>query len=149
MCLIGHIVEHIQSYGVDECLLVLPKENAADDVFQSISKRPVNSILGSLEGSYMHYDPLKRKWIRTGKASGLGKDACFNGRLDKHTKNAWLVEQLRKHRFYQEYPAKGVKNIGGIGGYFDDLVVYCGMAFDRAGDVLSLCSEGAGYSLFV
>ena len=63
MCLIGHIVEHIQSYRVDECLLVLPKENAADDVFQSISKRPVNSKLGSLEGSYMHYDPLKRKWI--------------------------------------------------------------------------------------
>ena len=79
----------------------------------------------------------------------MGKDACFDGRLDKHTKNARLVEQMRKHRFYQEYPAKGVKNIGGIGGYFDDLVVYCGMAFDRAGDVLSLCSEGAENSLFV
>ena len=63
----------------------------------------------------MHYDPLKRKWIRTGKASGLGKDTCFDGRLDKHTKNARLVEQMRKHRFYQEYPAKRVDNIGGIG----------------------------------
>ena len=59
------------------------------------------------------------------------------------------MDQIRKHRFYQEYPAKGVKHIGGIEGYFDDLEVYCGMAFDRTKDVEPLCLEGAENSLFV
>ena len=56
---------------------------------------------------------------------------------------------MRKHRFYQEYPAEGVENIGEMGGYFDNLEMYCGMAFNRQGDVSPLCSEGAASSLFV
>jgi len=110
-CLVGHIVDNHEFYNIDDCLLVLPTENA---VFQSISQQTANSELGSSEGCYLHYDGRKKKWIRSGKASGAGANACFDGRLDTHTKNARNVDQTRKHRFYQEYPAKGVKHIGGI-----------------------------------
>ena len=118
-------------------------------MFRSISNQPVGSKLGSLEGCYLHYDAPKNKWIRSGKASGAGKDACFDGRGNTHTKNARSIVQMRQHRFYQEYPAKGVDNIGGIGGHFDNLEVFCGMAFDKTGDVTPLCSEGEDKSLFV
>ena len=56
---------------------------------------------------------------------------------------------MRKHRFYQEYPGKGEKKIGEIGGFFDNLEVYFGLAFDRTGDVSPLCSDGAENRLFV
>ena len=118
-------------------------------MFRPISKQSAESRLGSLEGCYLHYDGRKTKWIRSGKASGAGKNACFNGRLDTHTKNARMVDQMRKHRFYQEYPEKGVKNIGEIEGCFEHLKVYCGMVFDRMEDVSPLCLECAENSLFV
>jgi hypothetical protein len=146
LCLSGQVVDHLASFRIDECLLVHPKESGSDDVFHPISNAPADSRLGKLEGSYKHYDSLKKKWIRSGKASGKGG---FDGRMKQHTKNARMVDQMRKHRFYQEYPAKGVENIGGIGGYHDNLLVYCGMAFDRAEDVSPLCSDGTENSLFV
>ena len=97
----------------------------------------------------MHYNGLKKKWIRSGKASGDGKNACFEGRLDTHTKNTRMLDQMRKHQFYQQYPAKGEKNFGEIEGYFENIEVYCGMEFDRKEDFTPLCSEGAENSLFV
>ena len=56
---------------------------------------------------------------------------------------------MREHRFYQEYPAKGVANIGGVGGCFENLEVYCGMAFDKQENVTSLCLDGRDNSLLV
>ena len=134
-CLVGHIVDDNEFYKIDDCLLVLPTENA---VFQSILQQTANSELGSSEGCYLHYDGLKKKWIRSGKASGADNNACFEGRLDTHTKNARMLDQMRKHRFYQQYPAKGEKKLGEIEGYFENLEVYCGMAFDRKEDVTPL-----------
>ena len=51
--------------------------------------------------------------------------------------------------FYQIYPAEGVRNLGGIGGHFEYLKMYCAIAFDRKEDVASLCSEGESSSLLV
>ena len=42
-----------------------------------------------------------------------------------------------------------MENIGGVGGFFEDLEVFCGMAFDRKGDVSPLCLVDADNSLFV
>ena len=92
---------------------------------------------------------MKRKWIRTGKVSGVGEDACFQGRENTHAKNARQINQMREHRFYREYPAKGVANIGGEEGCFENLEVYCGMAYDKKESVASLCSDGADESLLV
>jgi len=58
---------------------------------------------------------------------------------------------MRIHPFYHKYPRKGVDNIGAPEGYFDNLGMYCGMAFDSKGDKtpLSLCSDGKDNSLFI
>ena len=72
LCLSGQVVDHLELFRIDECLLVHSKESGADDLFHSISNAPVDSPLGKLEGRYKNYDPLKRKWICSGKASDKG-----------------------------------------------------------------------------
>ena len=87
--------------------------------------------MSSLEGDYLHYDKVKRKWIRSGKVFGAGEDACFRGRETTHAKTFRLVEQMREHQFYREYPARRVANLGGVGGCFENLEVHCGIEFDK------------------
>ena len=55
---------------------------------------------------------------------------ALGGRGSKHADNARSTDPTRKHPLHQRYPAKGVTNIGGTGGSFENLDVYCGMAFD-------------------
>ena len=40
-------------------------------------------------------------------------------------------------------------NIGAPEGYFDNLGMYCGMAFDSKGNTTPLCSDGKEDSLFI
>ena len=56
-----------------------------DEIFQVASGN-----LGKLEGCYLHNEPKKLKWVRSGKSSGDGDDANFDGRGAKHRKNAAL-----------------------------------------------------------
>ena len=92
MCIVGHIVDNLKSFSIDECVLVHPTEFISKNVFQSVTKQPADSRLsrwlGSLEGSYLYYGPDKKKCIRRGRASGLGKDACFGGRRNTHENNS-------------------------------------------------------------
>lgn len=133
MCLVGHIVDDIETYGIDECLLKLPME----EMFQVVSGN-----IGKLEGCYLYYDPKKMKWIRSGKTSGDGEDACFFGRGNKHSKNAASLDEQRLHPFYRHYPVKSSGNLGAPSGYFDNLVMYVGMAYDTSppNDLSPLCS---------
>ena len=140
MCVVGHIVDDLDTYSIDERLLVLPMK----EMFQIISRD-----LRSLEGCYLYFDKEKNKWIRSGKTAGDGKDACFDGRGNKHKDNATSKDEMRNHPLYAKYPARGCDNIGAREGYFDNLDMYCGMAFDTKEDVKSLCSYGADDSLFV
>ena len=94
-CLIGQAVDRLEMFGVNECLLRYPGEILNEDVFFSISIAPNDSQLGSMEGDYLSYDTVRRKWIRSGKASGLGKDACFVGRNNTHARNARFTDQMR------------------------------------------------------
>ena len=80
---------------------------------------------------------------------GLGKNACFVGRNNTHARNASSTDQMRKHRYYQQYPSRGVEHIGGVRGYFEDLEIYCGMGFDRKEDVSPLYLVDSNKSLFV
>ena len=68
MCVVGHIVDDLDTYSLDECLLQLPMIN----LFQIMT-----GDLSGFEGCYLYYDSKKRKWIRSGKTSGEGHDACF------------------------------------------------------------------------
>ena len=56
---------------------------------------------------------------------------------------------MRVHRFYREYPASGVENLGAHEGNFDNLVMYCGMAYNKKMDTTPVLSQGATDSLFV
>ena len=141
MCLSGHIVANIANYRLDERLLVLPI--LAGD-FQTIA-----DDLQRLEGCYLYFDKQKLKWIRSGKTSGEGKDACFEGRGKKHRLNSASKDQMRMHRLYREYPASGVDDLGVAEGTFNNLTMYCGMAYDKKGDTGALRSRGTAGSLFV
>ena len=142
-CLVGHIVDQVQCFRLDECLFKLPEDGG----FQLIEK---DSELGKLEGLYLHFDQPKTKWVRSVKAAGRGQDACFIGRGNQHDKNAGVFKQIIDHRLYREYPARGVENIGSnMGNYWDNLKVYVGMAYDRKADVTPLCSSGEEKSLYV
>ena len=35
-CIVGHVVDDYEFYKIYDCLLIPPKENAVEDVFQSI-----------------------------------------------------------------------------------------------------------------
>ena len=91
----------------------------------------------------------KYKWIRSGKTSGEGKDEYFAGCGAKHEENSKLKDQVRVHPLYREYPARGANIIGVREGHFENLAMYCGMAYNKKGDVKPMCSNGLVDSLFV
>merc|ERR1712176_257706 len=105
--------------------------------------------LKSLEGCYLFYDRVKRELIRSGKASGDGPKANFGGRGTIHISNSKKMEEMMKHRLYQLFPSREVKNIGARRGYFENLDTYCAMAYDKSESVAPLCSRGERDSLFV
>jgi hypothetical protein len=144
MCAFGHIGDDIESFRMEDCMLCMPTTRA----FFLIDR---DDGVGSLQGCYLYYDWSKFRWIRSGKTSGDGAKACFHGRGDTHKKNARSVEEMKTHQFYAFYPAKKVETIGKRRGYFDDLSMYCGMAFDPkdVNGVSNLCSNGEIDSLFV
>lgn len=141
LCLFGHIVDDVHLYGLDECLLEMPMSGMFEAITGNLSK---------LEGCYLFYDKKKHEFIRSGKSSGVGADACFEGRLDTHEKNSKLREQMMRHVLYRLYPFRGVNNLGAEEGYFDHLVAYCGMAFDAKDSASApLFSADASDGLFV
>ena len=140
MCLAGHVVGSVERCRLDERLLALPMYANYGMMVGSLAE---------MEGCYLYFDPCKYKWIRSGKTSGNGQDACFRGRGKKHMENARSKDEMRVHRLYREYPALGVLNLGAIEGNFDSLVMHCGMAYDKKESVTSLVSQGEGESLFI
>ena len=55
---------------------------------------------------------------------------------------------MRQHPFYQKYLKGGALNLRAREGYFDNLGMYCGMAFDVKGDIAPLCCDGDEGGLF-
>jgi len=146
LCIFGHVVDDdLTTYGMDECLLCSPIFE--DESFCEIDG---DEDLGALQGCYLYFYVKKMIWIRSGKTSGDGAKACFRGRVGTHKKNSGSVDEMKEHQFYALYPSKGAEEtIGKRKGYFDDLLMYCGMAFDPTDDVSNLCSSGESGSLFV
>ena len=149
MCLVGHIADDLDTYAMYERLLVLPKEDMLEDMFRIITNLPSDHELGQMEGCYLYFDTKKKKWIRSGKTGGDGEEACFHGRGSKHAKNSTSLDQMKENECYRQYPSRGVENLGGTGGVFQNLSMYCGMAFDKKQDVKPLYSYGSDDSLFV
>lgn len=127
MMLTGHMTGHLETHNITEKLLDLPfrEPKAFSDMTGSGTK------LLDFEGCYLYFDDNKNKWVRSGKTLGVGKAATFRGRGEQHVKNAQSLDQMKMHEFYRTYPAKGARNLGGVGGHFEFLTMYCAMAFDR------------------
>ncbi len=66
-----------------------------------------------------------------------------------YKKNVSSKDEMRKHPFYSKYSMEGVENVGAPRGYFNNLNMYCGMAFDVKSDVTPLCILGSSDCLFV
>ena len=105
--------------------------------------------LSSLEGCYLYFDKQKKKWIRSGKTSGDGIESNFEGRGATHVKNSKSRDQMRIHPLYRKYPSNGVPNFGAREGFFQNLTMYCAMAYDKMGDLSPLYSHDQNDSLFV
>ena len=73
MCLSGHIIKDIDNFCINERLLDFPVSGSGNRF------KVVKGKLAQLEGCYLYFDEPKFKWIRSGKTSGNGKDACFEG----------------------------------------------------------------------
>ena len=67
----------------------------------------------------------------------------------KDQDNAKSLDQMRIHRLYREYPWPGVDHLGVDKGSFNNLVMYCGMAYDKQGDITALCTNGVENSLLI
>ena len=85
------------------------------------------------------------KWGDVGRRGGC----LILGPWKKHEENSKLLDQMRIHRLYREYPWPGVDHLGVDKGTFGNLVVYCGMAYDKQGETTALCNDGVENSLLV
>ena len=86
--------------------------------------------------------------IHSDKTSGEGENACFEGCDTKHIDNSKSLEEMARHKFYRTYPAAAVENLGRPRGHFEQLGMYCGMAFDIK-EISALYSIDANNSLLV
>ena len=124
---------------IDEnaCLLQYPTEGV-DNKFLVI----VDDLLKA-EGCYLYYDKIDHEWRRSGKVSDRG----FGDRHKDHWKNAKNSgsTSTKQSKLYTEYPSKE-SNLVRLGmasgekcwkGYFEDLVLYCGIGFDRSRSTVS------------
>ena len=149
MCLVGHIADDLDTYAIYEHPFVSPKEDMLEDMSKIMSNLPSVHTLGQLESCYLFFDTKRKKWIRNGKTGGDGMETCSHGRGKEHAEHAKLVDQMKEHEFFRQCPAKGIPNLGGVGGHFQSLSIYCGMALNKKQDMASLCSNGGDDSLFV
>jgi len=139
LALCGGVTDDLECTDVNSCLLRLP--------FGGVFKLMSNDLKG-LEGCYLYYDRKRATWIRSGKTSGAA-NASFDYRHNTHKSNAAKIPEMEKHKFYQCYPTRGVENLGGQKGYFEDLDMYCALAFDRASNLEDFCPKEEDDSLFV
>jgi hypothetical protein len=112
-----------------------------------------NDVAAKYEGCYLYFDNKKRRrFVRSGKA--VGQQSDFGIRNDAHVKASKRVttsSSSSSSEFYTAYPAKScasdVNKIHGLRrGYFDDLVMCIGLAFNREdSDALELiCDQTNG-----
>ena len=132
VCVLMVLVKHTKGsellkfcHGMDPCLLdcsseqnnFIPGEDAKD-----------------LEGCYLYWDTIGKKFIRSGKVTGgkkgTQKGRTFEVRNKEHEKGAKLKTfQDRQSQFYTKYPSSenSTGNLN-ILGHFENLTQYCGFA---------------------
>lgn len=123
----------------DSCLLLSPSRGGFE-----LASEGRNSFL---KGCYLYYDPVNQEvWIRSGKLYG-GEDRGFGDRNSEHEKGS-KCRSLKdlKSLFYTYYTHKteghGADDLRR--GYFEDLVMYVGLAFSESNGIEHLLDEREG-----
>jgi hypothetical protein len=147
--LANHVRAEPDTIDGNACLLQYPTQGV-DNKFLVI----VNDLLKA-EGCYLYYDKIEHEWRRSGKVSDRG----FGDRHKDHWKNAknsGSSTAAKQSKLYTEYPSKesNLVRLGGESGekcwkgYFEDLVLYCGIGFDRSRTVSGLIETDEGKGIF-
>ena len=97
----------------------------------------------------MYFEKTKLKWIRSGKTSKNGNDACFEGRGKKQKSNARNKDQIGCAACIVGTRRGGLTVLEGQEGTFDNLVMYCGMANGKRGNTEPLTSVETTDSFYV
>lgn len=102
----------------------------------------------SLMGAYLYHDPVALEaFIRSGSACNENGNKTMGGRGKEHA-NAAASQSVGTIRstFYGKYPAKcgGHNNKDVLNGYFDDLVQYVAMGFNKEKGVDNITKEDGG-----
>jgi hypothetical protein len=114
----------------------------------------VHDILKA-EGCYLYYDKVDYEWRRSGKVSVRRFGDRHNDHW-KNAKNSGSSTSTKLSKLYTEYPSKE-GNLGRLGmasgekcwkGYFEDLVLYCGIGFNRSWAAGGLVETDEGKGIF-
>ena len=134
--LAGHLKDDLRPSSA-ACWLQSP----STDAFQEATKSEgaglitLDEVGASLEGGYLHWDLVNQVWVRSGKtitATGDKTTRHCKRRNLEHT-DAASKDHLSS-LFYASHPSKDSKarNNPRARGYWEDLVRYCSLGFDRS-----------------
>ena len=141
--LANHVKVDLSCVGVKDSLLPATTAN-----FMQVTTNELEKV----EGSYLYYDDMNGKWIRSGKVVGSSTtNRCIGMRNKEHQKSA----ELREHKdmeslFYMSYPSETVARTsdGLRRGFFKNLRLFVALGFLRtnatAVDVLVATSAVEG-----
>jgi hypothetical protein len=147
--LANHVRDEPDTIDENACLLQHPTEGVGNKFMVIIED------LLKAEGCYLYYDKIEHEWRRSGKVSDRG----FGVRHEDHWKNAknsGSSTSTKQSKLYTEYPSKDsdLVRLGRASGtkcwkgYFEDLVLYCGIGFDRSQTVSGLIDTDDGKGIF-
>ena len=137
--LVGHCIRNSHQVLEETCLLRHP------------TAAWVQAKVAALEGCYLFYDSDAGIWIRSGKAAGSDHSVPRAGivnRMKGHKEAASKSSVIEKNsRLYLEYPTADNPNRLKSARFFEDLVQYNGIAFDRDSNTDGLTSSTEGSNL--
>ena len=136
------------NFDANGCLLKHPVScNGVGNVFLF-----ADGLLLEFEGSYLYYDCVNHKWIRSGKVSGRR----MNLRLLDHKNNCLNAgtSSSTGSQLYTRYPSKHshlvrqlISDSGGFkpwDGYYEDLRPFCGFCYNPKGHFKGLVNTSQG-----
>lgn len=125
MSLIGHVKDDLDA--TDESSLLLAHPMGGSFVSDE-------AVIGTLEGCYLYYHKTNYCWIRSGKVVGPSRNIAV--RHEEHRKGSKLSGSQEASKFYMTFPDKDASpsKMTIRKGFFDQLVLYCGMGFSRRSD---------------
>ena len=140
MCFVNHMTHDPDRAGRNTCLLKHPSNGSFIQVNDP-----------KIEGSYLHYYSVDCEWVRSGKAVGSDVSVPHCGlkkRNIEHEKMARKSRTVDGRGFYTMFPTRDNPNGLQRVGFFDDMVQYVGLGFEREKNIEGLVSNENDMGLF-